>query len=164
MQPFAAEKLLGRTVYDLDIRNSHSRKVVGGDAGQQRVAFEGHDAAEMPGEIERIDPQPAGEVQHRVARDPFVGGCRFARCLLEGPRRQDALRGGIRREFAFGACEVLDLRGDKPGMGNRPVERHLQRVAAPGGGNRLPELVATEQVVFLGGDHGAKAFVLRTQR
>lgn len=85
-----------------------------------------------------------------------MGGARLARRLLEGQRRQDALRRGVRREFLRGPREVLDLRGHEPGVGDGAVQNHLQRVAAPCGGDGAPHFVREQEGVFFGGNHVRK--------
>ena len=156
MQAVAPEILLGGGVHDFDIRRAQPRKILGGHPGQYVVAFERHHAAEAAAEEKRIDAQSAGEVQHRVAPDPFVGGASLARRLLESQRRQDALRRGIRRELLGGPREVFDLRGDQPRMGDPAVLRHLDRVAVPGGGDGALHLAGQQEGVFFGRYHVRK--------
>ena len=156
MQAVASEILLGGGVHDLDVRRAQSRKIFGGRAGQYVVALERHHAAETAAEEKRIDAQSAGEVQRRVALETLVGGAGFARRLFEGQRGQDALRRGIRRELLRGACEVFDLRGDQPRMGNPAVLRHLERVAAACGGDSALHLVGQQECVFFGRYHVRK--------
>ncbi len=155
-QVLPPEILLGGGVHDLDIRCAQPRKVFRSHAGQHVVALERHHAAEAAAQEECVDAQSAGEVQRRVAFDPLVGGAGFARRLFEGQRGQDALRGGIRREFLCGPCEVFDLCGDQPRMGNPAVFRHLERVAVACGGNGALYLVGQQERVFFGRYHVRK--------
>ena len=155
-QPLLREVLLGRRADDLDVSGAEPCEVLRGDAGERGVALERHHAAEAAAQEERVRAQSAGEVQHAVAHDAFVRRARLARRLLEGPRRQDALRRGVRGEFPFGPREVFDLRGDQTGVGHAAVRRHLQRVASAGPGDRFAHLVGAEQGVFFGGYHVGK--------
>ena len=148
--------LLGRGVDDLYVGGLEPPEVFGGDTGQRFAAFERHHAPETAAQEKRIDAQSAGEVQRRVAFETLVGGAGFARRLFEGQRRQDALRRGIRRELLCGACEVFDLRGDQPRMGNPAVLRHLERVAAACGGDSALYFVGQQECVFFGRYHVRK--------
>ena len=155
-QAVASEVLLGGHADDFDIRNAHSGKILRGDAGQHLIAFERHHAAEAAAQKEGVDTQPAGEIQHRIAFEELAGGARLARCLLESQRRQDTLRRGIRRELLPGPREVFDLRGHEPGVGDRAVQSHLQRVAAPCGSDGAPHFVREQEGIFFGGNHVRK--------
>ena len=155
-QAVASEILLGGGIHYVDIRDAHSGKILRGHAGQHFIAFERHHTAEAAAQKKGVGTQPASEVQHRVAFEEFVGGARLARRLLEGQRRQDALRRGVRREFLRSPREVLDLRGHEPGVGDGAVQSHLQRVAAPCGGDGAPHFVREQEGVFFGGNHVRK--------
>ena len=85
-----------------------------------------------------------------------MGGARLARRLLEGQRRQDALRRGVRREFLCGPREVFDLRGHEPGVGDGAVRRHFERVAAAGGGDGALHFFREQEGIFFGGNHVRK--------
>lgn len=148
--------LLGRGVDDLYVGGLEPPEVFGGDTGQRFAAFERHHAPETAAQEKRIDAQSAGEVQRRVAVDPFVRRTRLARRLLEGQRREYALRGGIRRQFRCRPREVFDLRGDQPRVGHGAVEGHVQRIAAAGDGNGPLHFVRKQQFVFFGGHHAGK--------
>ena len=117
MQSGLCEVSFGGGVDDLDVRGAEPPEVLRGDAGERLVAFERHHAAETARQEKGVGAQPAGEVEDGPARDPLVGGAGFARCLFERQRRQDALCGGVRGEFRLRPREVLDLRGDQPGVG-----------------------------------------------
>ena len=117
MQSGLCEVCFGGGVDDLDVRGAEPPEVLRGDAGERLVAFERHHAAETTRQEKGVGAQPAGEIEDGPARDPLVGGAGFARCLFERQRRQDALCGGVRGEFRLCPREVLDLRGDQPGVG-----------------------------------------------
>ena len=141
---------------DLYVGGLEPPEVFGGDTGQRFAAFERHHAPETAAQEERIDAQSAGEVQRRVAVDAFMRRARLARRLLEGQRREYALRGGIRRQFRCRPREVFDLRGDQPRVGYGAVEGHVQRIAAAGGGNGPLHFVRKQEFVFFGGHHAGK--------
>ena len=163
-QPLAAEELLGSRVHHLDVRNAHPCEVAGRDVRQHGVALESHHAAEAAAQVEGVDPQAAGEVQHRVAFDALVCGARLARGLFEGSGREDAFRRRIGGELLLGAREVLDLRGDQPGVRHAAVHRHGERIASPGAVNGLPDFGKAQQFVFFGGDHVGKGTLFFASR
>ncbi len=156
-EPFARQVLFGRGGDHLDVAGAEPCEVFRGDPRQHGVALEGYHAAEAAAQEEGIDPETAGEVQHRVAPDALVCGAGLARGLLEGAWRQDALRRGIGRQLPLGPGEVLDLRGHQPGMRDAAVHGHLQRVAVSGSGYGPHEFGAAEQFVFFGSDHEGKS-------
>ena len=141
-----SEVLLGRSADHLHVRGAQQPQVAGRDGRQHGIAFERHDAPEAAAQRQRVDAQPAGQIERRVARRLLVCGARLARRLFEGARRQDAACGVVGGEFRAGAFEVFDLRGHQRGVGRAPVERHGQRIAAEILLHGAPHVVAAQRI------------------
>lgn len=133
--------LLGRGVDDLYVGGLEPPEVFGGDTGQRFAAFERHHAPETAAQEERIDAQSAGEVQRRVAVDAFMRRARLARRLLEGQRREYALRAAYDGSFDAARARYLTcvatsrawgtVRSRATSSGSRPRRRQWPAALRP---------------------------------
>ena len=147
------EERLGGGVDNPYVRCAQPPEILFGDGRQRRIPFEGDDFAEAFREVEGIDAQSAGKVEHRVSAATFAGRACLARGLFESQRREDAAGFVVGGEFRPCPCEVFDLRGDECRMRNTLVEGDRRRVAANLLFDGMPHFGSQQQSVLFRSHH-----------
>ena len=141
----------------LDVVRAEPLEIMPGDAGQFLVVFDGHDPVETAREMERIDAQPAGQVDAEFSAVAF-GPCRaFAAGLFEGERRQDAAGAVVGRQFGPCPLQVFDLGGDRCAVLGQ-AQRHPGRIFVDVAFDKASRFVEEQDIRF-SGCHDKRTFM-----